>query len=331
MKEAVKRKLSTINFSDFYVSSDYYFLKGIPNPQNIPLWSQDKIEITDIQEIRDKLLSVFEKKQNNSFFIDHDGIRYRVQKASMTDGDMYVLRKPMYPIPSMGSLGYNENVSSYLSKKTQNGGLILISGSTGDGKTTLAYSLLKEVLETHGGFAICIENPPESPMNGHYFHKEKGHLVGECKQREVEDNDFQTPLVEALRMRPEYLFLGEIRKPNEAYEALKMCISGHCVITTIHAEDCVKSLSRLVELVKPETGEEGAYNLVADSFSLCVHQKLVGMLNAENKKIKRPQNTFLSSDMVSVASVIRGGKIEQLNNQVQVHTKNIMNGTEILK
>ncbi len=320
--------LSKIKFSDLYVKDNYYFLKGVPNTDNTPLFNNEVIEITDIDVIRQKILEKCEAAGNRGYFIEHDGFRYRCQTENLTNGRITVMRKPMWPLPPMKKLGYNDYVIDYVTGATKRGGLILIAGSTGSGKTTLACSTIIKSLQKYGDFALCIEDPPELPMAGQYKN-EAGQVIGELEQIEVVGGDFATPLSSALRMNPEYLFMGEMRKPNDAYEVMKMAQSGHCIISTVHAEDCAIAVSRMAELVQPITGQTGAYGLLSTSLNLIIHQKMVNQLDADNKRVKIPKNSFLSFEQTGLSNIVAGGKLNELNMHIDIQTKRIISGQSV--
>ena len=112
-------------------------------------------------------------------------------------------------------------------------GLILLAGTTGSGKTTTLSALLREFLIRDGGYAFTLEDPIEMPLDGTY-HTVNGER-GICKQMTPPGGSWENGLKSMLRSKPRYVYLGEIRDPEIASEALRAAISGHLVMSTIHA------------------------------------------------------------------------------------------------
>jgi competence protein ComGA len=116
-----------------------------------------------------------------------------------------------------------------------NSGLCLISGSTGSGKTTTLYSCLAHIAHRK---VYTIEDPVE-------FHY--SHLI----QLEVNENlnfTFQDAIKQVLRHDPNVIVIGEIRDEQEAKAALRASLSGHLVISTLHANNAQETTTRMLEL-----------------------------------------------------------------------------------
>ncbi|HBA6952318.1 TPA: Flp pilus assembly complex ATPase component, partial [Escherichia coli] len=114
-------------------------------------------------------LDSFNSEQNSedSFFLYHDNVPYRVSIVETIEGKEYFLRRLNYPTPKLDTLGFDRGLLTTLKslgKKSQ--GLILVAGATGSGKSTSVYSLLTFYLENYGDILISIEDPPEVPSQG---------------------------------------------------------------------------------------------------------------------------------------------------------------------
>lgn len=204
------------------------------------------------------------------FTVTHDRVRYRVSRIESLSGTAYALRRPMAAIKSLKDLGFPAHLSAELmTLGTRLGGLILVAGATGQGKTTTVVSLLAEYLHTLGGVAVTIEDPVEIEIEG--SHPPHGH----CYQIAAEDGNFETPLVHALRYTPRYIFVGECRTSRAATQALRAALSGHIVLTTVHAADPIEALVAMHKLALEHDGEH-AHALLAHGLLCCLHQTLVG-------------------------------------------------------
>ena len=141
------------------------------------------------------------------------------------------------------------------------GGLYLVIGPTGSGKSTLTAAVIKEVLKKPFN-VITLEDPIE-----YRLHSE----VGEITQREVgiDTPTFYRGLKSAMRENPNVIFVGEVRD-EETVEALAQAAdTGHVVIATLHTESPKDTLERLQGLVRPER---------MDSVMKVVAKTLIGVL-----------------------------------------------------
>ena len=191
-------------------------------------------------------------------------------------GVMFCMRKMPKKVPDLVSLGYPPALIKYLSTLGNASGLILLGGATGSGKTTTISSLLREYLIRSGGFAYTIEDPFEMPLDGEY-HAANG-SIGLCKQTQPVNDDWGASLRSALRSRPRYILVGEIRTPEAASECLRASTSGHLVLSTIHANNVADAIDALVKHASGgEMSEELAFDLLSRGLLGVIHQQLVGI------------------------------------------------------
>ena len=124
-------------------------------------------------------------------------------------------------------------------------GLILVTGSTGNGKTTTIAAMLRYINDTRHAHIITIEDPIE------FLHE-----PGKCMiiQREVgsDTESFKDALVAALRQDPDVIMVGEIRDRETAATCLKAAETGHLVISAIHTPDAVSTVQRYIGLFEPD-------------------------------------------------------------------------------
>jgi hypothetical protein len=115
-------------------------------------------------------------------------------------------------------------------------GLLLVAGSFSSGKSTTSAACLKEWVDTHGGVAVTIEDPPEKQLQGYYN-------GGQIYQIDVRNNAFAEAIRASRRWAFRYLFLGEVRDQISAEELLQIAIGGPMVLTTIHAAGAVEPVA----------------------------------------------------------------------------------------
>ena len=233
-----------------------------------------QLEPDDFEEFYSLLENTYNGK--SSYSVVYEGFFFRVERTVSMYGVMFCMRKMPKKVPDLVSLGYPPALIKYLSTLGNASGLILLGGATGSGKTTTISSLLREYLIRSGGFAYTIEDPFEMPLDGEY-HAANG-SIGLCKQTQPVNDDWGASLRSALRSRPRYILVGEIRTPEAASECLRASTSGHLVLSTIHANNVADAIDALVKHASGgEMSEELAFDLLSRGLLGVIHQQLVGI------------------------------------------------------
>jgi general secretion pathway protein E len=138
-------------------------------------------------------------------------------------------------------LGFDvELAGSLKSMLARRGGMILISGPAGSGKTTSIYACLREIIEReeHPRSVATLEDPVEAVMPG----------VAQSQVRPIAGFDYETGLKSLLRQDPEVIAVGEIRDRTTAQVAVQAALTGHLILTTFHAGSASEALNRLLEM-----------------------------------------------------------------------------------
>lgn len=303
-KRSATLRLRDIAFSDIYVSVDCEaFLRGVPGTTTIvpppPQLAADLIGLHAVLTTSNI--------QRQDFAIRYDGVLYRCSRIPSQGGQWFALRRGMTRVPTMDELGFASHVSGPLRKLGTSHGLLIVAGATGHGKSTTAACLIGEWLRDLGDVAITVEDPPEAPLDGPHGE------MGWCFQVDVENGDFATPMVHAMRWRPRYILLGEVRSSEAAVQALRAGINGHLVVTTIHAGGIEEALLAMLRLAEAKDGEL-ARAILADGLCGVIHQSLVG-------EPKRPVvNSLIAArgEGCPVRAKIRDGKITMLNTEIRL-------------
>ncbi len=146
-------------------------------------------------------------------------------------------------------------------------GLVLVTGATGSGKSSTLAALIHEINRSRSGHIVTIEDPIE------FVHES---IRCRLSQREVGSDTagFADALRSALREDPDVILVGEMRDPETVSVALKAAETGHLVLSTVHTQDAVRTVGRLIALFPPE--EQRLVRLrLADNLSAIVSQRLV--------------------------------------------------------
>lgn len=148
------------------------------------------------------------------------------------------------------------NQTAYDIQKTmeKKQGLILFSGPTGAGKSTLMYQMVVYAKEKLNLNIITIEDPVEQLLNG----------VTQISVNEKADITYGNSLKAILRCDPDVILIGEIRDGLIANDVIQASLSGHLVLSTIHANDCKGVLLRLIEMGITKQDLLQALNLIVN-------------------------------------------------------------------
>lgn len=128
-----------------------------------------------------------------------------------------------------------KQMNKWLKKRA---GLILATGPTGCGKSTLIYALLEDRLQTSQDQIITIEDPIERHIDG----------LLQVEVNEKAGITYHSGLKAALRHDPDMIMIGEIRDQKTAKIAIQAALTGHLVISTVHAKNALRTVDRLIDL-----------------------------------------------------------------------------------
>ena len=145
-------------------------------------------------------------------------------------------------------------------------GMILVTGPTGSGKTTTLYSALSEINEPDINI-LTAEDPVEYELQG----------IGQTQMKDSIGFDFATALRSFLRQDPDVVLVGEIRDKETSEIAIKAALTGHLVLSTLHTNDAISTISRLINMGVPNY-------LIAAALSLIVAQRLARKICVDCKK-----------------------------------------------
>lgn len=164
-------------------------------------------------------------------------------------------------VKSLSSFNLSQRQVDILNRAmSRDQGLILVTGPTGSGKTTTLYALLNSVNDENVNIQT-IEDPIEYEIEG----------INQTQTNNSRGLDFANGLRALLRADPDIILIGESRDAETANAAVNAALTGHLVLTTLHANDSLRAVSRLMSM-----GVEKY--LMADSLALSQAQRLVRRL-----------------------------------------------------
>jgi type IV pilus assembly protein PilB len=192
--------------------------------------------------------------------IDDRRIDFRVSTFPTYHGEKVVMRilDRQHEAMTLESLGLTEeNITTLRKAIARPYGIIIISGPTGSGKTTTLYAMLEE-LDREGTNVVSLEDPIEYDIEG----------VSQSQVRPEIGYTFASGLRSILRQDPDIIMVGEMRDKETAQLAIQSALTGHLVLSTLHTNDAIGVVPRLVDMgVDPY--------LIAPTLVLSIAQRLV--------------------------------------------------------
>lgn len=174
----------------------------------------------------------------------------RISTRPTDDGNYFVLR--LLPNNgkkvSLAQLGYEEQVQIPLIRRmtTRTTGINIFTGATGSGKSTTLHALMSEMhVNTRGRTRILtIEDPPEYPIEGAV----QTPLICDRDSPEAVAAEWVRSISSSMRLDPDVMMVGEMRDRESASTAFRAAMTGHGVWTTLHANNALQALDRLIDM-----------------------------------------------------------------------------------
>ncbi|MBU1934907.1 GspE/PulE family protein, partial [Patescibacteria group bacterium] len=223
-----------------------------------------------------------------SFIINKRKINVRVSILPSHYGETCVMRllDSEKTFQDLGKLGFEGEPLKHLQEAIQlPHGMILVTGPTGSGKTTTMYSMLQSV-DTKAKKVVTIEDPIEYNLDG----------ITQSQVNPDVDYNFVVGLRAILRQDPDVIMVGEIRDLETAETAAQASLTGHLVITTLHTNSAIESISRMTNM--------GVKSFIlAPAVDLIIAQRLVRTLCphcAESKPVTETEKEHIQKAIESI-------------------------------
>ncbi|MFA6431565.1 MAG: PilT/PilU family type 4a pilus ATPase [Candidatus Margulisiibacteriota bacterium] len=191
--------------------------------------------------IRKEEMAKFKQEKELDTSYEDGQSRYRINLHYQMDGIGITIRRVPKDIPTLESLSLPSIVKSFTALER---GLVLVTGPTGSGKSTTQAAMIDVINSTKPAHIITIEDPIE------YVHKPKLSFI---EQREVgvDTKSFGEALKRVLRQIPDVILIGEMRDLETMQMAVTAAETGHLVISTLHTQDAVQSIDRIIDVFPP--------------------------------------------------------------------------------
>lgn len=167
-------------------------------------------------------------------------VDFRISTLPTSQGEKAAIRvldktNMITGVDRLGLRGANMKRLRYLWQRPR--GLVLVTGSTGSGKTTTLYALL-QAIDSSNRNIITLEDPVEYSLPG----------ISQVQINPKAGMDFTTGLRSILRQDPDIIMVGEIRDQSTARLAVRAALTGHLVLSTLHTNSAAEAIARLVDM-----------------------------------------------------------------------------------
>jgi twitching motility protein PilU len=292
--------------------SDMFLHVGAPitikaNKQFIrlkPVLKPGDVERIGYNFMSDEKRKLFEKRRQVDFAISIAKLgRFRANIFRQRGEASMVIRYIDTNVPTMQQLKLPEVLGDFAMEKN---GLIIIIGATGSGKSTTLAAMIDKRNSESESHIITLEDPIE------FVHEHKKSLVA---QREIgsDVDDFDDGIVAAMREAPDVILLGEIRNQETMDYGMKFANTGHLALSTLHANDAVSAMDRIIGFYPKEVQEQECAR-IAENLRGVVAQRLVPtvdgkMAAALEIMVNTPRISELikKREMGELKSAIKGG------------------------
>jgi twitching motility protein PilT len=228
----------------------------------------------DITQLTQQGCQMHKEKNSSDFLFIYNNIRLRCHYMPTVNGPYLILRKMQSELINLKECGFDDKTIEQLtSKRLSSGGIVVISGMPGNGKSTTSAALISERLKIHSGLCVTIEDPAEMPL-------QQMHGQGLCLQRNISAGEsFSEAMRDSMRAYPakvnNIMLIGEVRDGETASLALNSAVDGRLIIITTHAGNIAQTIHRIVSQASEVMSEDLARSLLASGLKTIIHQKIM--------------------------------------------------------
>lgn len=298
-------------------ASDLHLTVGLPpvlrvNGELIPLANAPMLSGDMVQQLLLPILPEIMKQrleQRGEVDFSHSArglARFRVNIFRQRGTLACVMRLIPTEIKTLDDLGLPPVLRTF-TEKTR--GLVLVTGPTGSGKSTTLAALIDIINSERRAHIITLEDPIE------FLHRHKRSVVN---QREIglDSRSFADALRSALREDPDVILVGEMRDLETVSIAISAAETGHLVFATLHTNDTVQTVDRVIDMFPPHQQQQVRVQFAATIVGI-VSQQLI-------QRMDRPGRAVACEILVAnpaVRNLIREGKTHQIYSLLQTGSK----------
>lgn len=283
-------------------------IEGLTTPINQEVLTPGMTQKLAYSVLSEKQIETFEKELEMNLALTVENIgRFRVNVYKQRGDIAMVIRHIKSIIPTIEELQLPDILKKLALEPR---GLVLLTGSTGSGKTTTLAAMTNFRNTSQTGHILAIEDPIE------YIHQHKKSVVD---QREVglDTLSYGNALKNAMREAPDVIVIGEIRDAETMHQAVAYAETGHLCLSTLHANNSYQAMERIVNFF-PESSHKQLLNDLALNIKAVVSQRLVPGLDG-----KRVPAVEVMLNTPYISTLIEKGEFEAIRDAI---AKNEMDG-----
>ncbi len=294
-------------------ASDMHLVPGMPplfriDGHLLPATNWPRFRADQIQQFVVDMLSDAQRERLSQdycvdFSLNVDDMRYRGNAVFQRMGLEVIFRLIPARVPTPDEIFLPKVVTDLANLRS---GLVLVTGSTGSGKTTTLACLIDLINERMRGNIITIEDPIE------FVHTNKNCIVS---QREVglHAANFASALRFVMRQDPNVVMVGEMRDLETISTAVSLAETGHLVLATLHSPDAAQAVDRVLD-VFPASQQQQIRTQVAGVLRAVIAQTLVPRAGGQGRIAVR--EVMLVNP--AIANLIRNGKTHEINSAIEI-------------
>ncbi len=235
-----------------------------------PLADAEPLTPGDTEQILEQILTdaaklrEFASESEVDFSFASADSRFRVNAFRQRGSISIVMRAIPYGIKTIEELALPPAIRSLAEEER---GIILVTGTTGSGKSTTLAAMIDHINTTRAKHIVTIEDPIE------FLHRDKRSILN---QREVglDTASFKRALRRVLRQDPDVILIGEMRDEETVQTALSAAETGHLVLSTLHTVDAPETINRIIDFFPPH-GKQQVRAMLAGTLKGVISQRLV--------------------------------------------------------
>ncbi|MET3684287.1 competence protein ComGA [Alkalibacillus flavidus] len=311
LKHAVEHHATDIHFSPeeldvpiyFRINGYRWFYKRISSKEYQTLVSYYKFSSgMDIAEHR------LPQDGTLSYHVNQQAYFLRLSTLPLDETESLAIRLlPNYHTPSLDQLFlFPEQRDTLLNWIKQPAGIILFTGPTGSGKSSTMFTLMQEAIKQYGYQAISLEDPIEKQVD----------QILQVQVNEKAGFDYDVGLKAALRHDPDVITVGEIRDQATASFAFRAALTGHLVLTTVHAKNATGTIDRLLDMGISKTD---------------LKQTLIGIASQKLVTLSHKGQQLFGQPRAAIAEILEGNQLQQAINGYQDKEINGFQSFEVIQ
>lgn len=244
----------------------------------------------------DQKQQLYQNKQIDFAYQVKELGRFRVNIFYQYRGISAVFRIIKQHIPTLAEINAPEIFKQLINYES---GIILVTGSTGSGKSTTLASLINHINFNQSKHILTLEDPIEF-----IYHNQKSLI----QQREL--TNLEQTVDSLLRQDPDIILLGELRNKKAIQTALTVAETGHLVFATLHTNSAIETINRIIDVFE-DSSRDFIRTQLSHSLKAIISQKLVTTENGRKALFEVLINT------PAVSNLIKEGKVKQIYSLMQ--------------